>query len=108
MTTAHHHPVPLLGDPVFRASTSEACGTASGIYCECHHPAGELQLQDVVAAEQRALRTRAAGGARARGREGGGKPGGRSGEGRDGKARPCVLYEEEGGIATLTLNRPKV
>lgn len=45
--------------------------------------------------------------AAAKGRSGGGAAGGEN-QGGGGEGGACVLYQEEGGIATLTLNRPKV
>eukprot|EP00903_Cladosiphon_okamuranus_P010535 g9965.t1 len=67
------------------------CHTDGGILCECRcHP--EQRLPDD--ADNRR------GGARA-------GAGGRGGHRRDGERDACVLYHEDGGIATLTLNRPK-
>ncbi|CAM9225213.1 unnamed protein product [Scytosiphon promiscuus] len=101
---AHSHPSPLLDDPVFFAASSEACETAGGILCECHRAAA-AQLDDLAVAEQRWPPERAAGGLRASGK--GGEDHSRGGERGGGGDSSCVLYKEDGGIATLTLNRPK-
>lgn len=73
------------------------CHTNLGILCECQcRPT--LHLADVG---QTPALTLAEGGSRDRGAGQGGHRG-------DGNRIESVLYHEDGGIATLTLNRPKV
>lgn len=71
------------------------CYTNGGILCECVQ-----HSSDVV--EQSPALSLAREGSCHDEREGGG------GNRGDGERDACVLYEEDGGIATVTLNRPKV
>lgn len=68
------------------------------ILCECQC-SPELQLNHVVE-HRNSLLAACAGGKRDSANGGG--------EGGPGEGSACVLYQEDGGIATLTLNRPKV
>lgn len=92
------------------ADSSARCGS-SGIVCECccigtsAHPALEAEAVDgvSVAAYHGSGKRREGAWEEGRRRGGGGDCGG-GGCGGD----MCVLYEEDRGIATMTLNRPKV
>lgn len=84
----------------------QQCSTASGgrILCECQCSAAGLKVNESSAELLSSTRR----GSLAEEREAAGHGGGgdRGGWGEDDVS--CVLYQEEEGIATLTLNRPKV
>ena len=90
-------PPPLLAcdDSESRSGNS----TSSAIFCECHCSSRTLRLHSV-----RARTPNYTAESRDRGERGG--SGGRAMAEIERNA--CVLYHEEDGIATLTLNRPKV
>lgn len=91
------------------ADSLSRCGS-TGIVCECcctagtsTQPPGEAEAVDGVSVEAFHVSGKRREGAWEEGEEGGG---GGNGGGRGGDM--CVLYEEDCGIATMTLNRPKV
>lgn len=98
MSLAISHPLPACED-----SASRSCNNnSSAIFCECHCSTRTLRLRSVHTRTRNY--TTEAGDRGERGEGGGG--GGRAMAERE--RDTCVLYHEEDGIATLTLNRPKV
>lgn len=79
------------------------CHASGGILCECQCRPAAAEPHPGSDVEQTPALTLAELGGRDGGARGGGG-GSRGDEGRD----ACVLYHEGGGIATMTLNRPKV
>lgn len=104
MMTAQSCPPPSMCGPL-----ADGCNAIPSILCECRcslapQPDADVEVNHVWELSSRSSMLTAKAAAEGN-RDDGARGGGEHGEG-DGDA--CVLYEEGGGIATLTVNRPKV